>query len=64
MGRDEMTATAAKRTIGRAARMAEKGRKRTVCVRQLRKFKLDDGMSDSECDQPFVLSRVAAVADD
>jgi hypothetical protein len=28
------------------------------------KFKLDDGMSDSECDQPFVLSRVAAVADD
>jgi hypothetical protein len=31
---------------------------------QLRKFKLDDGMSDSECDQPFVLSRVAAVADD
>ena len=31
---------------------------------QLRKFKLDDGMSDSECDQPFVLSRVATVADD
>jgi hypothetical protein len=31
---------------------------------RLRKFKRDDGMSDSECDQPFVLSRVAAVADD
>jgi hypothetical protein len=37
---------------------------RTAQFGQLWKFKLDDGMSDSECDQPFVLSRVAAVADD